>query len=289
MDLNTVDWSRVCGHVQYSGGMQVCVLAPHPVTEEHYHLAVERLPAQLEPCQATTFRDGVLYLCALFGQHMNRDHEWVRPSELRPGQIKRARPNTPGPGPAPVRHPTAANPLCLHPNPTGDGTVCALPPDHGLTGHGHHYVRLGGPGPGAGHVEPANPPGGEPPTSQPVGRPAGRPDEEYTPRREPDPQPGPGPRPAPTTGGTEVATVAEMRAAAAGINARLEEAQGSLRAAKDEISLGQQMAAATFDGSAHEQAIAGQAAMTEADDECNEAMRLLSAAIEAFNAYVAAL
>jgi hypothetical protein len=259
VDLNTVDWSRVCGHVQYSGGMQVCVLAPHPVNEEHYHLAVERLPAQLEPCQATTFRGGVLYLCALFGQHMNRDHEWVRPSELRPGQIKRARPNTPGPGPAPVRHPTAENPLCLHPNPIGDGTVCALPPDHGLTGHEHYYVRLGGPGPGAGHVEPANPPGGEPPTSQP------------------------------TTGGTEVASVAEMRAAAAGINARLDEAQGAIRAAKDEISLGQQMAAATFDGSAHEQAITGQAAMTQADEECDEAMRLLSAAIEAFNAYVAAL
>lgn len=86
-----------------------------------------------------------------------------------------------------------------------------------------------------------------------------------------------------------MATVAEMKGAAGGITARLLEAQGGIRVALDEIALGQQMAAATFEGSAHEQAIAGQAAMTDASDKCGQAMQALNASIEAFNAYVAAL
>jgi hypothetical protein len=286
VDLNTVDWSRVCGAVAYSGGLQICTLAPHSEDVEHFWTPSERVPDALTPCQASKMIGGVLYLCGLYGRHVNRDHEWVRPSELRPSQIKRARPNEPGPTGKPVRHPTAENPLCLEPNPIGNGTVCALPPDHGLSGHGHYYVRLGGPGPGATpSTDPPYRPEGEPPEAGPLGRPPARPDGEYDSTRDRD-TPAPS---TPTTGGAGMASVSEVKAIIDAITQEINQAQQAAfhaaELAKDERlrTLG------VLDASDHPSGRNAVAAMSVALENLNDAVSNLGNSITLLQEYRAVI
>lgn len=284
MDLNTVDWSRVCGAVAYSGGIRVCTLAPHTEDTEHFWTPAERVPDALAPCRASKMIRGVLHLCALYGRHVNRDHEWVRPSELRPRQIARARPNAPGPGPAPVRHPTQRDPLCLHPNPSGDGTLCALPPDHGLTGHEHYYVRLGGPGPGAQPSGPTKPTNGDLPESGPLGAPPTRPPEEYESRRELEPG-----TTTPTPGGTNMASVSDVKGRIDGITAEVSNAQQAAFHAAEVLKEQRLNALAVLDASEHASGRNAVAAMSIAIENAQDAVAQCENAINLLNEYRAAI
>lgn len=291
MDLNTVDWSRICGEVQYSGGIEVCVLARHPRNEEHYFVPAHRLPAELTPCQRVNYLGGVLYVCALYGRHMNRECEWVRPSELRGGQARRYRRNPTGPEPGPVRHPTPEKPLCLHPNPIDDGSVCALPPDHGLSGHGHYYVKFGGPLPGQTVPQPGDRNGGGTlPASQPIGRRPGQPDDDYDSRREPEPQPKPAPRTPTTGGGTAgMASVAEVKAMIDAALIEVSEGQQALHAAAEKLTQAQHSLAAATQGGAHDAITSSIGALENAVRSTEDALASTLVSVEQAQAYEASL